>query len=231
VTDVALGDDHVEALAIQADGAIVMLGNCTSSQFSQRYCVARYDASGEPDTYGMPPAGTRVHVPVRGQLELYPIIGRAVLMQHDGKIVIAGGCNANADRDFCLRRLGSDGSIDQSFPTLPLNFVGGDDILHAIALQPDGKILAAGQCSNGDNFDFCIARFEGGPFGARQCSLDIDGDQKVLATTDALIHARIALGIMGDAVISGINFPVAAARTTWPEIRRFLNMQCGMQVK
>lgn len=231
VTDVALGDDYAEALTQQADGAIVVVGNCSSAEFSQRYCVARYLADGEMDVSGMPPAGTRVHLPVRGQLEAYKILARAVRVQPDGKIIIAGGCNANADLDFCLRRLGSDGSIDQSFPTLPLNFVGGDDILHAITLQPDGKIIAAGQCSNGDNFDFCIARFDGGPFGARQCSLDIDGDQKVLATTDSLVHARIALGITGDAVISGINFPVGAVRTNWPEIRRFLNMQCGMQVK
>jgi uncharacterized delta-60 repeat protein len=230
MTDIALGSEYADVIAMQADGAIVLAGNCTAPTFSQRYCVARYNADGEPDVAGMPPEGTRFHIPTRGVLELYKIIGRAMLVQPDGKIVIAGSCNLNADSDFCLRRLSGDGSIDLSFSDAPLNFVGGDDSALTLALQSDGKVIAAGQCNNGLDFDFCIARFEGGPFGARQCSLDIDGDGKVLATTDALIYARIALGITGNAVFAGINFPAGATRTSWTDIRSFLISQCGMRV-
>ena len=97
-----------------------------------------------------------------------------------------------------------------------------------MALQPDGKIVLAGNCFNGANDDFCVARLNGGPFG-KQCSLDVDGDGIVSATVDALIVTRVALGIQGPAIIGGIAaFPVNAKRTTWPQIRDYLVLQCGM---
>ena len=58
--------------------------------------------------------------------------------------------------------------------------------------------------------------------------MNIDGDGSILATTDSLIHTRIAFGVTGPAVVSGINFPSGAKRNTWPLIRDFLNTQCGM---
>ena len=106
----------------------------------------------------------------------------------------------------------------------------GDDYAYGVALQPDGKIVVAGYCSNGANDDFCLDSFEGGPFDAKNCSLDIDGDGRVLATTDMLIGTRAALGITGNAVIGGISFAPNATRNTWPLIRDFLVTQCGMSL-
>ena len=34
-----------------------------------------------------------------------------------------------------------------------------DDVANAMTLQPDGKVLLAGYCSNGTNNDFCAARY------------------------------------------------------------------------
>ena len=82
----------------------------------------------------------------------------------------------------------------------------GSDFAAAALRQPDGKIVLAGYCYNGSNNDFCSVRYDGGPFGYKNCSLDLDGDGSVLATTDALIHTRIALGITGNATIGGITF-------------------------
>lgn len=78
--------------------------------------------------------------------------------------------------------------------------------------------------------DFCLARFEGGPFDAKNCSMDIDGDGKVLATTDMLIGTRVALGLTRNAVIGGTSFASHATRKTWPDIRNCLVSQCGMSV-
>ena len=99
-----------------------------------------------------------------------------------------------------------------------------------VALQPDGKIVVAGYCSNGTNNDFCLTRYESGPFDAKNCSLDIDGDGRILATTDMLIGTRVALGITGNAVIGGITFAQNATRNTWPLIRDYLVTQCGMSL-
>jgi len=104
----------------------------------------------------------------------------------------------------------------------------GIDLGNAIALQPDGKIVVAGECWNGSGWSFCLARYQGGPFGYRNCTMDIDGDVVVLATTDALLLARTSLGMTGSAVINGISFASHATRKTWPDIRNYLITQCGM---
>jgi hypothetical protein len=92
-----------------------------------------------------------------------------------------------------------------------------------------------GQCSDGSNDKFCLARYEGGPFDARNCSLDIDGDGRVLASVDGLVATRVMLGVTGSAVTGGINFPANAIRNEWGthstrDIRTFLVTQCGMQL-
>lgn len=58
-------------------------------------------------------------------------------------------------------------------------------------------------------------------------ALDIDGDGKVLATTDGLLLVRALLGLTGDAVVSGALAPTAT-RSTWPAIRSYLNGQCSL---
>jgi hypothetical protein len=78
--------------------------------------------------------------------------------------------------------------------------------------------------------DFYVERRGGGEMAYRECSLDVDGDGKVLATTDALIHARVALGMKDAAVINGITFAAHAARKTWPDIRAYLVNHCGMVI-
>ena len=101
----------------------------------------------------------------------------AVALQPDGKIVMAGACSTGGlSNDFCLARLNGDGTLDASFTgsgglasgrfMLPMG--QGDDIAYALTLQPDGKIIVAGACQNGANYDFCIARLN--PNGSRDSS-------------------------------------------------------------
>jgi hypothetical protein len=94
-------------------------------------------------------------------------------------------------------------------------------------LQRDGKIVVVGECWNGTNNDFCVVRYE----GVRSCSLDIHGDGQVLALTDSLINARVALGMTGAAVTNGITFPVAVMRNSWATIRPYLVSQCGLSLQ
>ena len=80
----------------------------------------------------------------------------AVAIQTNGKIVV-GGASGAPDRDFTVARYLPDGSLDPIF--------GGDgvvttdfglfDAVRAVAIQADGKILAAG----GADQDFAIARY------------------------------------------------------------------------
>ena len=150
-----------------------------------------------------------------------------------GRIVVAGHSYNGSNYDFCLARYLAKGAPDISFgnAAVVITPIGtSQDHGRAITLQPDGKIIVAGSCDVGSRTDFCLARYEGGPFDARNCSLDIDGDNLVLATTDMLIGTRIALGMTGPAVLSGISFAPHATRPTWPLIRDYLVSQCGMSI-
>ena len=217
---------------LQPDGKIVMAGYCDplAGPPGSMFCLARFEANGALDT-GFSTDG-----------QVFTTMGndssyiRSVALQTDGKIIAAGRCQGLATADFCFARYHGTGALDTSFNTdgRVISAIGSDDDNgFGLTVQPDGKIVVVGNCSNGSNDDFCIARYEGGPFGARACSFDIDGDGKVLATTDMLIATRIALGVTGNAVLGGVTFSATATRDEWGtntarDIRKFLTTQCGM---
>jgi uncharacterized delta-60 repeat protein len=71
-----------------------------------------------------------------------------VAVQPDGRIVVVG-VGFLAPVDFGITRLNPDGSSDTGFSADGNAFValGGDELAFAVAVQPDGKIVAAGQTS------------------------------------------------------------------------------------
>lgn len=84
------------------------------------------------------------------------------LVIQDGKIVAAGEASNGANLDFALVRYNTDGSRDGTFGVggLVLTPIGaGDDSARALALQHDGKLIAAGAVSNGGNTDFALVRY------------------------------------------------------------------------
>lgn len=92
----------------------------------------------------------------------------ALVLQPDGKIVAAGQSNGN----FALARYNPDGSLDHSFGRkgkVRTDFGGYGDGASALVLQPDGKIVAAGQSFNevhtfppfNSELDFALARYHG----------------------------------------------------------------------
>jgi uncharacterized delta-60 repeat protein len=231
-------DDYVSRIVLQPDGKVVAAGTCDLD-----FCLARLNVDGSLDTSLKDPNNFG-DGKLRFQLGSSSDAAADLILQPDGKVLIAGFCtNTTANnQDFCLARLQDDGSLDTSFDgsnsTLPgngkflLQVGSSDDRAYAITLQRDGKIILAGSCRNDQSNinEFCVARLHGGPFSARNCTLDIDGDGLVTATTDMLIHTRVALGLRGATVIGGINFPANSTRNTWPQIRDYLVSQCGMSV-
>lgn len=57
------------------------------------------------------------------------------------------------------------------------------------------------------------------------CNLDVDGDGRYLATTDAVILTRLALGMRGASVVDGA-LGSNSTRRTYEEIRSYLEVQC-----
>src|SRR5688572_27058222 len=91
-------------------------------------------------------------------------VGNALAIQGDGKIIVGGSAaNTNTNgTDYGLARYHPGGRLDPTFGAngKVLTDVGGlGDIIAAIALQPDGKIVAAGFSFTENIFDFSVVRY------------------------------------------------------------------------
>jgi uncharacterized delta-60 repeat protein len=91
-----------------------------------------------------------------------------MLLQADGKILLAGQCGEGASADFCFMRLTPQGALDPTF-TGPAGTASGAftvqmgtrlDYLANVAIDPvDGKITGVGACEYAqDKFQRCIVR-------------------------------------------------------------------------
>ena len=72
----------------------------------------------------------------------------AVAVQPDGKVLVAGSSATNKGTQFSVVRYRRDGGLDPSFGTggkvvLPVG-TRGNDVVNAIVVQPDGRIVLAG---------------------------------------------------------------------------------------
>lgn len=122
---------YFTALAIQADGKILVGGNFTMMGDESVVRFVRLNADGSIDT-------TFTH-------EVYGIV-RSIALQPDGKIVVAGNFSGyvNGHLQRYVLRLNPDGSKDQSFD---FGFEGFEALytqVKAVTVQADGKILAGG---------------------------------------------------------------------------------------
>ena len=155
------GDEGASDVAIQRDGKVVAVGHSYSFiGSSTNAVVARYNPDGSLD----PGFGT-----LFPGFQLTNISGAdnaaAVALEPDGKIVAAG---ATAE-DFLLARYNSNGSADATFSDdgTQMTDFGGSDGAGGVALQPDGKIVAAGAAvtygvDGSALTSFAVARYEGG---------------------------------------------------------------------
>ena len=103
-------------------------------------------------------------------------VARSVAIQSDGKIVAAGYSDNGSNDDFALVRYNTDGSLDASFDgdgKVTTAIGSGTDQAFSVAIQSDGKIVAAGDSYNGSNDDFALVRYN--TDGSLDTSFDSDG--------------------------------------------------------
>ena len=150
-------DDYGQAVAIQQDGMIVVAGytNDGSSGAPSDFAIARYDANGALDTTF--DTDGKVMTDFGGDDKAF-----AVAIQPDGKIVVAGLAHNGNNTDFAIARYDANGALDTTFDTdgkVTTELVTNTaDQARAIAIQPDGKILAVG--ITGAPTDFAVARYD-----------------------------------------------------------------------
>src|SRR5881227_1639044 len=164
-TDLNHSTDIANAVALQADGKLVVVGQAyKQNDFSDEdFVVTRYNPDGTLDTtFG---SGGRVRTDFPG----LAAVPSAVVIQPDGRIVVAGGAFPLFTflGNFELVRYNPNGSLDRSFGNggiVTTTFPEGSYAFD-VALQPDGKIIAAGTVfvdfipGEPSNTDFALARY------------------------------------------------------------------------
>jgi uncharacterized delta-60 repeat protein/uncharacterized repeat protein (TIGR02543 family) len=194
-TDFGGSNDVAYSIAIQADGKIVAAGSSSNPNFE---IIVRYNTDGSLDT----DFGTNGFVPTNFGTGTY--VASDLAIQTDGKILVAGYDSNGQDQDFIVVRYNTDGSPDTGFNNTGMVMTdvgGGDNLLSSMALQVDGKIIAAGLSSNGQDQDFTMVRYN------NDGSLDTDFGANGIVLSDFFQDNDYANDIMvqpdGKIVIAG----------------------------
>jgi uncharacterized delta-60 repeat protein len=196
------GYDHGQDLALQPDGKVVV-GGYASVPGASSFGLARLNPDGSLDTsFGN---GGQVFATLFGRSASLEDLA----LQPDGKIVVGGyvdlGTLTEYNSDFWLARFNKNGTLDTSFGTGGFVttdlFSGSAETLSAIAVQPDGRILAAGGVRRtGEDSHFVVARYL--PDGRLDPDFGVGGKTVTPVLADSLIFG-IALQPDGKIVGAG----------------------------
>jgi uncharacterized delta-60 repeat protein len=201
------------AVAVQPDGKIVAAGGLTAE-----FELARYNPDGSLDgTFG-----TGGKVTTRFGLGIPFTVAHALVLQPDGKIVVAGTATPATDWDFGLARYNPNGTLDATFGaggrvTTDISGHLSADLVWAVALQPDGKLVVAGSTTGPSGEAFALARYMpsgglDGSFGSSgRVTTSFGGDQDWAQAVAVQPDGRIvAAGKTGNQCCLGtFNFALA----------------------
>ena len=136
-------------ITTQADGRILCAGGSDSSAV-----LVRYLANGTLDASF---ASGGIATLDLGGLEVFG----PMVVQPDGKIIVAGRTSSSPAGDFLIARYNTDGTLDATFGTSGVvitDIGGGFDYVADMILQPDGGIVVAG-ASQSTGSSIVVARF------------------------------------------------------------------------
>ena len=152
ITRLPMGDASgglVAETIVQPDGRIIVVGSALAASaapggVSFGFAVRRFTISGQPD--GEFGNGGLVTTTFSTQDDF----GRGVALQA-GKIVVVGQASNKVNSNFAIARYTSAGVLDSSFGDggkLTIEFFGSFDSAECVAVQSDGRIVAAGSTRN-----------------------------------------------------------------------------------
>ncbi|MCB0555306.1 MAG: hypothetical protein KDD02_17295 [Phaeodactylibacter sp.] len=140
---------QANAMALQPDGKILVGGRTGLKNKPFQFALMRFLPDGKLD----PQFGNKgkVSTPFPTLGPEADLLGRALVLQKDGRIVMAGcyrkGANSERTGGIAVARYLSSGELDRDFNGNGLQVIrpdGPEEGSNAMAIQPDGKILLAG---------------------------------------------------------------------------------------
>jgi uncharacterized delta-60 repeat protein len=188
----------VTASVQQPDGKIVVGGSAMDGGV-RKFALARFNADGSPDTsFGT--GGSALTAVGDGKLAFVTALAMS------GNNIIASGTAADhGQADFALARYSAAGALDSTFGTagLALTKVGDTRAsMSSLALQGDGKIVAAGSATNSTGGGFAMVRYN--PNGTLDTSFGTAGT--TITTFGKGGQATAAAALLapnGDIVLAG----------------------------
>lgn len=210
-TQAGTGNDFGYSVAVQPNQKIVVAGYY-SGPANVDSVILRYNSDGVLDTT-FSGDGRLLHGFSPDDVDE----ALAMALQTDGRIVIAG-CIRGGGRlnDYLIARIEQDGSLDQTFGQggfTRVEFSPSPDIALGIAVQADGKIIAAGFANNGATNDFGVTRVNAN--GTLDTTFNEDGRQPTafgpsFASANAVaVQADGKIVVVGRAVANTADFGIA----------------------
>lgn len=198
-------------VALQPDGKAVVGGFYKNERTPHQFALARYNANGKLDsTFGQSGKVTTF-------LGAGDAFAFAIVLQANGRVVLAGYSETTLDHDFSLAGYTSNGTLDSTFGNggvTATDFSGAsDDIAYAMSLQSDEKLVVGGRTGQYPSFNFGVARYN----SAGQLDQSFGTGGKVATDLGSTEQGyAIALQPNGRIVLAGIafngsNFDFAAA--------------------
>ncbi len=169
--DFGFGSDDATAVAIQPDGRIVVGGLATiDTQLHWAFGLARYNTDGSPDNGTLADGTLGDQFGVGGKVVHRFGLTNAVLQDlvvdtRSGisQVVAVGYAGDNSNTRFAVARYDADGALDPAFDgdgQVVTEFARGNNVFRSVAIQPDGRIVAAGQALMANGAQGLVARYD-----------------------------------------------------------------------
>ena len=195
VTEISDEKDVGESVAIQRDGKIVVVGS-TDHKPTTDIVLIRYNENGSIDySFGI---NGIVITDIKSSMD----IGKSLVIQSDGKIVVAGFTHIINKFFMTLLRYNSNGDLDPTFGDggIVTTDINGRRGKMDMAIQNDGKIILVGPSEVENSHHFTILRFNTNgsldkSFGNKGVTKTIIGDYSEAES--------VALDLNGNIVVAG----------------------------
>ena len=157
ITALMVNGAWANSVALDTSGRIVVAGRWKGGSGAD-FIVARFKSNGSLDLGFYPPNGYVITNFGGVQDEAMD-----VAIQADGKIVVVGTGGPGTTQDIAVARYDTTGALDPTFGIsgkVLTNPVGSNEVGNAVAIQPNGTIVVAGQTDGGSNGDGLVLRYK-----------------------------------------------------------------------